>query len=345
MLFSRLKKNADNIMDRTLLQKTFSLRNLLLQVLFYDVLLHCSLVPIIFRDIGNPQVWCAVLGHTLMLVIYLSTTFVFMRQPFALKYKVIAIFGAVLLTAYPLSMLIVAIQNAIVPGFGVIYSTFSMCLVVATISAMSSLIIYILTERVEEKRNMQLVEEESIRNRYEALKQQLSPHFIFNTFNAINNLVGSDDRAAKESIQSLSSILRYTIDNKEEVSFADEMAFVRDYVALQQLRFDRNLAVEIRCDSRYGLYKLPPVSVQLLVENAIHHNIISKKHPLTIEICTTDHNSVIVSNPLQPRENEEGHTGIGLVNLNERYRLFWGEEIQIKKNDQTFSVEIPLVKP
>ena len=109
-----------------------------------------------------------------------------------------------------------------------------------------------------------------------------------------------------------------------------------------KIRYGNNLKIQYAVNEKYNLYQIMPISLQLLIENAIKHNVINDKNPLTIHIETTENDTIKVSNTIQPKINAEAGEGIGLANLVERYRLLFGMEVVITQNG-VFSVEIPLI--
>ena len=185
---------------------------------------------------------------------------------------------------------------------------------------------------------------ENIRTHYEALKSQLDPHFLFNSMNTLQSLIEIDKEQAADYVQQLSSVLRYTLQNKEVVTLADEMNCVQAYCSMMHIRYGDNLKFDFQIDKKYNSAKVLPLSVQGLVENAIKHNVISAKQPLVIQIVTTENGLLEVNNAIQPKIKEEGGEGIGLANLLERYRLQWNREVEIRDDGQRFKVTIPLVE-
>lgn len=190
--------------------------------------------------------------------------------------------------------------------------------------------------------NLQL-QSENIRNQYEALKNQLNPHMLFNSLNTLRSLVREDQHKAQDYIQELSKVLRYTLQSNESqlVTLHDEMKFVSASIFLLKMRFEDNLIFDIRTDSRYQHYYLPPMAIQMLIENAVRHNEISSRNPLTIVITTHDNGYISVSNKLQPKITSNPGMGVGLANLQKRYQLLLQKEIIIKKNEY-FTVMVPL---
>jgi hypothetical protein len=185
---------------------------------------------------------------------------------------------------------------------------------------------------------------ENIRTHYEALKSQLDPHFLFNSMNTLQSLIEIDAEKATDYVQQLSSVLRYTLQNKEVVALADEMNCVEAYCSMMQIRYGDNLEFDFQIDKKYNKAKVLPLSVQGLVENAIKHNVISAKQPLVIQIVTTENGQLEISNAIQPKIKEEEDSGIGLANLADRYRLQWNKEVEIRDDGKYFRVTIPLIE-
>ena len=172
---------------------------------------------------------------------------------------------------------------------------------------------------------------ENIRNQYEVLKNQLNPHMLFNSLNTLRSLVRENQDKAQDYIQELSRVLRYTLQSNESQS-----------VSLREMRFENNLQFDIQIAKSFEDYRLPPMAVQVLIENAVKHNEISDRKPLTIHIVTNNEGYLSVSNDIQPKRTAASGTGIGLVNLAKRYRLLFKQDIQITE-DKEFSVCIPLI--
>ena len=198
------------------------------------------------------------------------------------------------------------------------------------------------------ERNNVLVENEALRadnitTHYEALKSQMDPHFMFNSLNTLQSLIGTDAEKAQRYVQELSQVLRATLQNKEVVTLEQELQGVKAYCNLMQIRYGDNLRFDFQVDQKFLSYRVLPLSVQGLVENAIKHNVISGKQPLQVRFMTTEGGFLKVSNPIQPKIMEEVGNGIGLANLAERYRLKWNVEVGIKDDGQIFEVTLPLI--
>ena len=193
---------------------------------------------------------------------------------------------------------------------------------------------------------------ENVRNQYQALKNQLNPHMLFNSLNTLQSLVREGPERAQDYICQLAHVLRYTLKENDThvVTLREEMDFVEAYIYLMKMRYEDNLHFIVEVDSRCLDYVLPPLSIQTLVENAVKHNEISSRKPFVIEIgiirSPADGTfSLFVENVLQPRRTVSSGTGIGLVNLAKRYELLSGKEIKITEADGRFRVCIPLMKP
>jgi len=184
---------------------------------------------------------------------------------------------------------------------------------------------------------------ENMLARYEVLKNQMNPHFMFNSLNTLQGLISIDKEKAQNYLQELSKVLRYTLENKEVVTLEQELRFVNSYCHLMQIRYGDNLQIHFNIDDNLLNHEILPLSLQVLIENAIKHNIISDKQPLAIEIYS-DLNSekIFVNNKLQRKIDAEPSHGIGLANLSERYLLKWGKELEIKETDSNFEVAITL---
>ena len=186
---------------------------------------------------------------------------------------------------------------------------------------------------------------ENIASQYQSLKDQLNPHFLFNSLNVLSNLVYESADKSAEFIQQLSKIYRYVLEVQQEelVGLDREIGFAENYLNLQKIRFEGSLEYFIDVHHLKGYY-LPPLSLQLLLENAIKHNIASLEKPLKIMIEQADGN-LIVRNILQPKlTKEESKTGIGLSNIQKRYALLSDQNPKIITTEKEFIVELPLIK-
>lgn len=197
-------------------------------------------------------------------------------------------------------------------------------------------------EKVADVENEKL-RAENMASRYEALENQMDPHFLFNSLNTLKSLIEVDVDKAGDFVHQLSTVLRYTLKNEEVVTLSQELDCVRPYCQMMKIRYGDNLVFDHHIDhEKYDAYHVLPLSIQGLVENAIKHNVISTKQPLTINILTDDDNHLIVSNKIQPKIGKEEGAGIGLANLAERYRIKWNENVDIFDDGTIFRVTLPL---
>ena len=183
---------------------------------------------------------------------------------------------------------------------------------------------------------------ENILTRFEALKSQLDPHFLFNSLNTLQSLITLDTEKAENYLQQLSSVLRHTLQNKEVISLEEELRCVHAYCDMMQIRYGENLKFEFKIDEKYNNCYVLPLSLQSLIENSVKHNVISSKQPLVVTVATGI-DSVSVSNPIQTKTTPEESNGIGLANLSERYRLKWNKKVEITDDGSVFCVKLPLV--
>ena len=179
---------------------------------------------------------------------------------------------------------------------------------------------------------------------YQTLKDQLNPHFLFNSFNVLSNLVYESPDTAARFIRQLSKIYRYVLEVQQEklVRLSSELEFAENFLSLQKIRFEEGLLYKIEVNTKADFY-LPPLSLQMLLENAIKHNIASMADPLFIEILL-EGNQLIVKNNLQLKSSlSEESTGIGLSNIRKRYELLTDEAVLIQENADLFMVKLPLI--
>ena len=217
-------------------------------------------------------------------------------------------------------------------------------LVILVVTFLFTMNIYLMKQNHLAVVGMQKLDFENLQNRYTALKNQTDPHFLFNCLNTLNGLIGRDDRRAQEYVQELAMVFRHTMRDKVVVRLSEELEFVKSYLYLMCIRYFDGLKVVWHIDDKYLDYYVIPSGLQILVENAIKHNIASAKIPLTISISTKE-DKIVVENKLQLREQStSSSTGVGLDNLMEQYRLVFGKDIDIVSKDGQFSVSLPLIK-
>ena len=188
------------------------------------------------------------------------------------------------------------------------------------------------------------LQQEKLLFRLETLKSQVNPHFLFNSLNTLSSLVSANSASSEQFIQKLSSIYQYILEysEAESVPLTAELDFVKDYFYLQQIRDGNKITLSIRADNA-PQYKILPISVQLLVENSLKHNLATGERQLSIVIEITD-GCVVVKNNLQRKDTLEGSKKIGLNNLQERVRYATGRDIKVVEAREEFAVFVPLIE-
>jgi sensor histidine kinase YesM len=203
----------------------------------------------------------------------------------------------------------------------------------------SSFFFYMIWRKAIERE--QKLKEENLRFKYQNLKNQINPHFLFNTLNTLSELVYMDAKKSDDFIHNLSSTYRYVIKNEEVdlVELDKEIAFVKQYFSLQQARDGQKVKLEIDIAHTTGI-KVVPVSLQILVENALKHNAKSEEKPLIIKIKEKN-GELIVSNPIQKKSILENSTKTGLSNLKSRTKIITGKELVVNEDNNIFTVKLP----
>lgn len=179
---------------------------------------------------------------------------------------------------------------------------------------------------------------------FDALKNQLDPHFLFNSLNVLTSLIEENPDLAQKFTTSLSKVYRYVLEqkNKDLVTVDEELDFARTYVSLLKMRFENSIVFEIPEKSSNPDAKLVPLSLQLLLENTVKHNKVNPEHPLHIKIYESN-GSLVVENNLQPKEVLGKSSGVGLRNIQQRYQILSTREVLIDKTTTNFRVQLPLL--
>ena len=177
-----------------------------------------------------------------------------------------------------------------------------------------------------------------------ALRSQVDPHFLFNSFNVLSGLIEEDKEKAQEFLAGLSNIYRYVLEQKDEDTrtVEEELNFARLYLRLQQMRFENSIQLKTQIGTDILNKKLPSLSLQLLLENAIKHNGFDEEDPLNIEILDIG-DALTISNNRRMRSNMAPSNGVGLQNIKDRYRLLTKKEPTIESNNDSFTVKLPLI--
>lgn len=187
------------------------------------------------------------------------------------------------------------------------------------------------------------LEKENIQAQYNSLKAQVNPHFLFNSLNSLASLVEENSKAEK-FVQDLSEFMRFalTSSERETVKLKEELENLDKYIWLMNIRLGENLTVSQNIKPEALTMSLPPLVLQILVENCIKHNVVTQEMPLHIQIVANI-KQITVSNNMQ-KKTDTTSTGLGLSNIMGRYRFFTDEKVQVLETDETFSVTIPLIQ-
>ncbi len=320
------------------------------------------LPPMIFRAIhwynGDPlgnwldftRVLLISMGTTLSISYGVVSVLIWLQNHYPWKTGIVRrIFLEITLTTLTSCILIVLLtllSHLIVPKKDLLTSIFNYLIV----AIVMNFILVAITEGIfffrEWRKSIvesERFKKESIRAQLESLKNQVNPHFLFNSLNTLSSLIDHDKEMSKEFLDDLSTVYRYVLQNKDEeiVAIKTELEFIQSFTHLLKKRhgdgvhFHFNIANE---DLNNGI---PPMTLQLLIENAVKHNIASRKKPLKVEVFSLN-NRLTVRNNLQPRK-QVNSTGIGLKNIERRYQFLIDQNIKISKSNQLFEVTVPTI--
>lgn len=205
--------------------------------------------------------------------------------------------------------------------------------------------IYIMEKNRESLAEKEILKQMSLQQEFEVLKSQVNPHFLFNCFNTLSSLIAEDAVKAEAFLDELSKVYRYLLRNNETglSTLQNELRFIRSYFGLLKTRHGEAVQFQIETDKRYDNYLVPSLSLQLLVENAVKHNVLSKNIPLTIEIFTTAGNRLVINNNLQRRTVKGASNRIGLENIKAKYELLKQKGFQVMEDSKNFTVVLPLI--
>jgi sensor histidine kinase YesM len=189
------------------------------------------------------------------------------------------------------------------------------------------------------------LKKENLQSQLEGLKGQVNPHFLFNSLNSLSSLITEDPEAAEKFLDEMSKVYRYLLRTNEDglTTLDAEMQFIYSYFHMLKTRYADGLEMETRISDQYLDYQLPPLTLQMLVENAVKHNMILKNSPLKILIMTTNSGKLVVSNNLQRKDRKVTSNKVGLTNIVNKYRLMKQEEIAVRDDGKEFAVVVPLI--
>lgn len=205
--------------------------------------------------------------------------------------------------------------------------------------------VFLIKERESDLLQFEKLERAKAQAELAALKSQIDPHFMFNSLNTLSYLIENDREKALRFNEHLSDVYRYILMNKDRelVQLREEIEFLNHYFSLLQLRFGKGVQLTINGNGEWDDYLIPPISLQILLENAVKHNQVDESSPLGIRVRIGD-SCIVVSNPRRPRLAENGSPKTGLKTLNERYKLITGREISIQTETDEYSVTLPILR-
>lgn len=283
----------------------------------------------------------------LYLIRYMNRSFPWSRKTFK---RILFQLGLTILIAIIGSSLITAFSHLINPykeAFHSVMITNGLIFSVCNIIIMIILEAWIsFMESSESKKKTESLEKELSQTRFEVLKNQINPHFMFNSLNVLSGLIDRDTSKAQEFIDEFSHIYRYVIETIEKpvVMVQEELDFIRSYMFLQQMRYGEQLVFTVDLPASVMHQYLPPLSLQLVLENAIKHNLISEEKPLQIDILFNN-NHLVVRNNLQPKMTGARSTRVGQENLIKRYKLIGREVPEFKVGTTHYQATLPLINP
>ncbi|MDN5200625.1 histidine kinase [Fulvivirgaceae bacterium BMA10] len=188
---------------------------------------------------------------------------------------------------------------------------------------------------------------ENVRSQLEALKNHLDPHFLFNNLNILSSLIDRDTELSKKYLEKFAEVYRIILQNEvsDLVSLAQELEFVKAYMYLIEIRFENNIHLNIDVPKELKLRSLPPLTLQMLIENSIKHNVVSEKKQLTITVASDGNDYLIIRNNLAPKRSVTSNSnGSGLKNIMNRYSYYTDDKVLVEKTEDHFIVSVPLLE-
>ena len=186
----------------------------------------------------------------------------------------------------------------------------------------------------------------NLQSQFESLKSQINPHFLFNSLNTLSSLIEENPQQAEEFVEEMASVYRYLLRSNEDqlATLANELQFAQSYFHLLRTRYGANIHLKQVVDDRYHDYRLPPLTLQLLLENAVKHNVILPEQPLYIHIETGADARLRVRNNLQRKNTRVASNQVGLATIAAQFRLLGGGDMRVDDDDQFFIVTLPLLR-
>ena len=209
------------------------------------------------------------------------------------------------------------------------------------------IIIFIVRRREKNLIRLNLLQKEKVEFQFETLKNQVNPHFLFNSFNTLTNIIETDPNLAVEYVEKLSEFFRSIVNYRDKnlITIGEELSLLENYIFIQKKRYGNNLEININVTLEIQTnYYIPPLTLQLLAENAIKHNAISKESTLLIMVNNIHNNKLLIENNINKKLTKETGSGMGLQNIIGRFKLLTDEKVIIQESIDKFQVYIPLLK-
>lgn len=209
----------------------------------------------------------------------------------------------------------------------------------------TNLFYFSMKHKEEMEIQMENLKREMIASKYSSLRNQISPHFLFNSLNTLTSLMYEDRDLASDFVTRLATSYRHILDNKEEdlVSLQKELNFLNAYVFMMEVRHKDAVSIEMDIKVAPELYWIPTLTLQMLIENALKHNWYSKEKPLQISILSVENCALAVKNSLRKREVKEETTKLGLENIKKRYSYYTNKQVLVRQDGDCFEVIVPLL--
>ncbi|GAB2595949.1 sensor histidine kinase [Spirosoma areae] len=205
--------------------------------------------------------------------------------------------------------------------------------------------VYNFNRLLKSEKEAEALKKENLQTQLESLKQQVNPHFLFNSLNTLSYLIGEDTEKAEDFLNELCKVYRYLLRSNEHelTDLHTELQFIRSYFHLLKTRYGDNLRLTVAIEPPYETYLLPSLTLQLLIENAVKHNVIDKTQPLIVEVATQPDGRLTVKNNLQKKPQQLPSTKVGLRNIATKFRLLNQGDILVEETADEFAVTIPLI--
>lgn len=206
--------------------------------------------------------------------------------------------------------------------------------------------VYLLERWRQSLADVERFKKEKAEYQFEMLRMQVNPHFLFNSLNTLSSLIFHDPDTASVFIRKLSYVYRYVLETRNTVmlTLEEEMEFVNSYVYMLELRLHEKLMFDINIDQKYMKRWIAPMTLQILIENSVKHNVASSKRPLKIVIYTDANNYLVVRNRIQRKRTTRFSSGIGLENIRSRYKFIVDRNIIVTETENHFTVQVPLIE-